>query len=334
VRTLSLITLALAAASTLFVLVLIGRRVWLSAVEGRQRALRERLRPVAIALVEADGFEPPALRPAEAEVFAELLARYFRSLRGPARQRITAYFEDNGAVDVELRRLGGRRRWRRATAAFALGDMGSQRAVSALLRALEDGGSDVRTAAARSLGRLGSVEAIEPLIAASVHGRAPRAVANAALLEIGPPAVPRLVELTAHADPEIRADALDLLGLLGTAAHARVLPERLRDSSARVRAATAGTLGRLGGAEARTALIGALDDRVPFVRAAAARALGQIGGRQAAGALLRVAREDRFVPAQEAARALVRIDPSLVARVADAADAGPHLREAGDLAAL
>jgi HEAT repeat protein len=78
----------------------------------------------------------------------------------------------------------------------------------------------------------------------------------------------------------------------------------------------------------------ALGDRVPAVRGAAARALGQIGGRQATEALLPVARTDSFEPAREAAAALARIDPTLVIRVASEPGAGPHLREAADLAAL
>src|SRR5262249_34444462 len=149
--------------------------------------------------------QPPELRGAEAEVFAELLSGYSRLLRGESRERIAAYFEASGAVSEEIRLLRSRCAWRRAAAAFAPGDMCSPRAAPDLVRMLDDRVREVRMAAARSLGRLGSVEAIERLVAAGVSGEVPRDVASLALLDIGPAAVPSLLELTAHDDPQIRA---------------------------------------------------------------------------------------------------------------------------------
>jgi len=189
-------------------------------------------------------------------------------------------------------------------------------------------------AATRSLGRLGAVEAIEPVIVAALAGRIPRDVAGLALLDLGPTAVPRLLELTQDDDPRVRAAALELVGLLGDAADARSVLDRLRDPAAAVRAAGAEALGRLGAGQARDALVGALEDRVPAVRAAAARALGRTGGSRAVEALLSVARADEFEPARAAAETLARIDRQLVLRTASEPDAGPHLREAADLVAL
>jgi HEAT repeat protein len=335
VRPVALATLALAAASALFILVLVLRRTWLSRRRRAREALAERLRPRAVALVESDGDEdPPELRGAEAEVFAELLSGYSRLLRGEPRERIARYFEASGAVAEQIRMLRSRRTWRRATAAFVLGDMGSPRADPELVRMLDDRAREVRMAAARSLGRLGSVEAIERLVAAGVSGDVPRDVASLALLDIGPAAVPSLLGLTAHEEPQIRANAVELIGLLGTAGDSDGLVGRLRDPAAGVRASAAGALGRLGAAQARDALVRALDDRVPDVRVAAARALGQIGGQRAMDALLRVARTDSFDPARAAASALARIDPVLVVRSAVEPDAGPHLVEAADLVSL
>jgi HEAT repeat protein len=212
--------------------------------------------------------------------------------------------------------------------------MASERAVPELLRMLSDRARDVRMAAARSLGRVRAVDAIGPLVTAGVSGRVPRDVANLALLDIGPPAVPKLVELSSHTEPVIRSSAVELIGLLGAAGDAEPLLDHLTDPAAAVRVTTAGALGRLGAADARDALMDALDDRVPAVRAAAANALGQIGGRQATQALLPIARTDTFEPARAAAEALSRIDPALVIRAATAPDAGPHLREAADRARL
>ncbi|MDM7830599.1 HEAT repeat domain-containing protein [Cellulomonas edaphi] len=312
------------------VLAALAHRRRLARREARRREIATRLRAVAIDLVDGEVTPVPRLSAPEALVFADLLVRYARGLRGQAHERIAAYFEDTGAVDREVRHLGSRRERVRVEAAFGLGDMGSARAVPALLAALEDRSVDVRAAATRSLGRIGATEAVEPVIAASVAQRLPRAVAGAALLEIGSPAVGQLLVLLGHEDPHVRADAAELVGLLGAANDADALPTRLRDASPDVRAASAVALGRLGSADARDQLVATLSDRVPFVRASAARALGQIGGRTATAALLDVARRDEFDPAAEAARALARIDPALVITVAAQSDASQHLVEAAD----
>ena len=334
-RPLAVVGLVLTAGSLLLLLVLVARRSYLAHRARTRDELVHRLRPLAIAFVESDEPQtPPELRGLEAEIFANLLGTYARLLRGAAWERIAAYFEATGGVDEQLGRLHSRRAWRRATAAFTLGDMCSSRAAPDLLVALDDPAREVRMAAARSLGRLGAVEAIEPLVAAAHAGRVPRDVSALALLDLGPPALPRLVALSRNVEPAIRADAIELIGLLGEAGDEKSLLGHLTDPSAAVRAATATALGRLGAAEARDALVRALGDRVPEVRAAAAGALGRIGGRRAADALVPVARADAFEPARAAAQALARIDPGRVVQAASEPDAGPHLREAADLVLL
>ena len=334
-RALELISLALLATSLVFIVVLTARRSYVGSQIRRRDRLTTELRQLAIAFVEGDADEAvPEYRDVEAEVFAELLGGYARLLRGEGRERIAAYFEARGGVDEQLRRLHSRRAWKRATAAFMLGDMCSRRAVGELMQALDDRARPVRMAAARSLGRLGAVEAIEPLIESGVSGRLPGDVTGLALFDLGPVAVPRLLELSASDEPAIRARALELVGLIGDAHDAKPVLDRLSDPAAGVRAASADALGRLGAGEARDALVRALDDRVPAVRAAAARALGQTGGRRAAEALLPVARADSFEPAREAADALARIAPALVVAAAAEPDSGPHLREAADLLSL
>jgi HEAT repeat protein len=332
-RPLAFLILGLTSVMLVFLVVLMIRRSWLVRRQRRRDALVRDLRPAALSLVE-DNAHPPALRGFEAEVFAELLGGYARLVRGESHDRITAYFEATGAVEEQREHLSSRRAWRRASAAFALGDMGSPRAVPWLLRGLDDKSRDVRMAAARSLGRIGAIEAIQPLIEAGVDRRVPRDVVGLALFDIGPAAVPSLLELTGHQEPKVRANAVELVGFLGDPGEAGSLSEGLHDAAAPVRAATAGALGRLGAAAARDALVNALDDRVPSVRVAAARALGQIGGRRALEALLQVARTDEFEPARVAAGSAARIDPAAVVHTAEAPDAGPHLREAADLVGL
>jgi HEAT repeat protein len=259
---------------------------------------------------------------------------YSRQLTGASRERIVDYWESSGLLDQQVRQLQSYFSWKRAEAAFVLGDVGPLRVAPLLVGLLDDPEHDVRAAAARSLGRLGAVEAIGPLITASVRGRLPREVADMALLDIGPPAVESLAELAGHEDPGVRASAVHLIGLTGAAADIGPVVDHLADPAASVRAASASSLGRLGAGEARDALIVALGDRVPDVRTAAARALGQIGGQQATEALIPIARTDLFEPARAAAQAIGRMDPAVLLRLAADHDTGPHLLEAADRAAL
>jgi hypothetical protein len=326
--------LVLTAAGSLSVYLLAVRRLCLMRSDRRHSAGGERLATLAAAL--AGGDLEPANDPAQAELelLAELLARYSRQLTGEARPNIAAFFERHGLIARELAHLGHRRPWRRARAAFLLGDMCSQQAVEPLLRALEDPSRDVRSAAARSLGRLGSGRAVEPLVRALVEQRVPRAVGGHALLTLGSEALGPLRPLILDTEAVVRATAVELVGLLGDANDAGLLTDRLRDSAAEVRAKAARALGRLGAEEATMALREALGDRIGFVRANAAVALGLVGDRASAPALLEMARSDEFDPAQAAARALSRLYPELLWSAARDSTSGPHLAEAADLTAV
>lgn len=327
---------ALVVLSAVVLTVLVLRRVALARDERRRADAEARLRASALALVagDEDAVDVPELRGRDAVVFAELLGRYARRLRGDSADRIAAFFERHGGVEREVQALRGWRTWRRAVAAYALGDMSARSAIPALLEALEDRQRDVRAAAARSLGKLGAVEAVGPLVEALAARLVPPAVAGYALVQIGPAAVPALEALLTHADPVVRARAAELLGLVGDASAAGPLVGRLRDSSAEVRARAARALGRVGAGDAAAELRAALEDRVPFVRTSAATALGAIRDHAAFEGLLRQARTDSHDPAHAAAAALAAIDPRRIARISLDPAAGPHVREAADLAAV
>jgi hypothetical protein len=329
-------SIALVAASAALLAVLVARRFALARAERRRLEAEERLRPFALSLVADDeaGVEPPPLSHDDGVAFAGLLARYARRLRGRSAERIARYFEQEGFVAREVAALADRRGWRRATAAYALGDMFASSAVPHLLAALDDRNREVRAAAARSLGRLGAVEAVEPLVEGLADHRVPPAVAGFALVQIGQPALPELKALLGHEDQGVRARASELVGLLGDACDGRPLLNGLSDSSAEVRASAARALGRLGAEGAAAGLRCALHDRVPFVRTSAAHALSGIGDATAVPALLEQARTDEFYPAQAAASALVAIGRDAASAAASRPDAGPHVFEAVDLAAL
>jgi len=330
-ETLGVAALVLAALSTVFLGALVVRRVTLARDERRREELERRLRPMALAIVDGGDIEAAPLDVTELAVLAEVIGRLSRSVRGDARERIASYFAGTTALAGELDALGDRRGWRRATAAYRLGDMACLESLPRLVAGLEDHDADVRASAARSIGLLGSPDGAEPLVRVLAEGRVPRAIAFRAVLDLGPAALPGLRRLAHDSDPDLRAAATELMGFLGDAGDAALLVVAAEDPSAEVRARATAALGRLAASEGAEALTRALDDRIYFVRLHAARALGKVGERAAVGRLLRQAREDRFEAARAAAEAVAQIDPDALVAAAAEADAGPHLHEAADL---
>lgn len=319
----------------LLLLITLAIRRVVTVRQGRRYATAvRRVRPIAILMVEGESGERPVLGAGDQAVLAEVLGRYSRQLTGGDRTRVADYFRGSDALAQSLHELGSRRAWRRAAAAYRLGDMGCEEAAPALLAALGDSNRTVRAAAARSLGRLKIVDAAKPLVEALVSGLVPSGVAGEALVELGPAAVPELRAIAEHPSHRLRAAAIALLGLVGDSADSPLAVRCLGDPSAEVRAAAAETLARIGGPPAESALRSTLDDRIAFVRAGAAGALGVIGSRAALPRLLEIARADAFRPARAAAQAVARISPKTLAAAAEEPDAGPHLHQAADLSAL
>jgi HEAT repeat protein len=329
-----IVALVFVAAALAMLVLLVIRRTVLARRDRRYADAERRVRPLAIALVEGDGGKPPTLSSADQAVLAEVLGRYSRKLTGAAHARIADYFRGTPAVRVALHDLRARRMWRRAAAAYRLGDMADPEVAPALFAALDDGSRQVRAACARSLGRLGIVDAALPLVEAFVSRRVPSGVAGQALVELGPAAVPELRRIAEHPEPQIRAAAVTLIGLVGDSREAPLAVSALEDPSADVRRAAAETLSRIGGAAAEPPLRAALSDRLHFVRAAAAAALGALHSDAALPQLLEIARTDEFRPARAAAQAVARIAPRELAAAANEPGAGPHLHEAADLGAL
>ena len=329
-QALVVVALAFAVANAAFVVGLVARRLVANRIERRAAELERRVTPLAHRLIDGEGVDTLSLR-GEEVALARVLARMSRLVKGDARRRIGEHFAGTAAYADERRALGSRRAWRRAAAAFALGDMAVDAAAPDLLRAIDDPNRDVRSAAARSLGRLRVADAVEPLVRGLADGSLPQLVAGSALLAIGADAVPELRQLAVHDDSDVRAVAIELVGLLGSAADADVLEVGLGDPDPRVRARAAGGIGRVGAQSAAAAAAGALVDPSPSVRAAAAQALGAVGERAMLAELVEMAQGDEFEPARAAAYAAGRLDPDALAAVARP---GPHVLEVCDLAGL
>jgi HEAT repeat protein len=309
-----------------------GRRIHLARRESRQADLEARTVPIALELVAGGLGEQPAktLSRDEAEALATVLQRYGRVLTGEGRERIALFFERAGVVAKEVGLLKARQPWRRAVAAYVLGDIGSREAVDPLLEALDDRNGDVRAATTRSLGKLRAPAAVAPILRLMVDARIPVSAGSLALLEIGPPALPGLLNLVAEGSEAERLAAMELVIEMGDASHSRIFVDRLSDESSDVRARAARALGNLGAADATMELRRSLHDPNPSVRAASASSLGRIGDRESLAGLLRQAGEAEFAPARAAARAAGTIDPQRVIQEGRKAGAAPHLAEAGD----
>jgi HEAT repeat protein len=334
---LDVVALALSAGSAVMLTVLVLRRLEVARRARRRAELEDGLKPIALALLDGGSSELPALGRREGEVLADLLGRYAQAVTGEARDRVARYFAWEGTVARELDTLtdntGDEPAWRRATAAFRLGDIGTPAAEPALVHALSDPSQEVRIAAARSLGRLRVPESVPSLLASAADRRVPGPLVRWALLQIGPQALPGLRALLSAEEPRARAGAVQLIGLLGGPRDAAEVGARLRDTAAVVRAQAALALARIGSEETMEALLATLEDRIPEVREAAGTALGALRDRRAAAPLAEHAEHDTFEVARASARSLVAIDPSAAAARA-AASGSPHLLEALDLAGI
>ena len=170
----------------------------------------------------------------------------------------------------------------------ALGQLGSRKAVEALIFTLHHGEGDARLEAARALGQLGTERGTEALITA-LHDvqLSLKSSAAQALLQIGSErAVQALISAVDDDHYEVRWMAAKRLGYVGSEAAVEALISALNDEHCAVRWGAAEALGGVASQRAVEALILALDDRNRDVRSIAARALGQAGSDRAVDSLI------------------------------------------------
>jgi HEAT repeat protein len=323
------VALVLVLVGVMYSLLLWARRLHAGRSEERTAQARDRVEPVAHALLDGE----PAGRTARRDEHAltEILAELAPALTGESRGAIAGHFEASGAIARISRRLADPRAHRRAEHAALLGDMCSPLAELPLLQALNDRDPDVRLAAARSLGRLRPRSAAGPLLYALVQGLVPRAVAANALISIGAAALPGVRNLLSDEEPAARANAVELLGRLGNPRDSVSLRERLGDDAPLVRRRACEALARLGADDAGDALEELLADDIADVRMSAAEALAAVGDERSAPTLLRLVHHDSVEVAEVAARALTAVAPGLVVELGGDIDAHPQLRHAASL---
>lgn len=270
--------------------------VWLRLLGRVQKRRRDRVEsawrgPVDELVIEGVALPPVPRR--EAPVVVELLLRYRAMLRGPEAVRITDYLESQGYVQRATDGLRSRNRWRRADSASLLGRMKSDASVDALVGLMSDDSDDVRMVAARSLAAIGHPRAVDALANALADPSRWTATTVAAnLVEMGPAAVPTLIEIAESADsgrPGAHEAAVTAVRVLGEIRDPRAEPVLIvlleSAGSLNMRARAASALGAVGGPLAPPALRAALRDDEWQVRAQAASSLGALRDRESVEAL-------------------------------------------------
>lgn len=174
----------------------------------------------------------------------------------------------------------------RREAVITLGEMGDERCVEPLARALRDGDWQVREVAIEAMGQVGS-PAVETLLKL-LRDWEVRKYAIASLGKIRDERVldPLVLQLR---NDEFKDDAVDALVQLGEPSVGRLVGA-LRDKDENVRKCAVRALGRIKSGEAIDPLIGMLGDKDWYTRLTAAAALESIGderGREAIKSLLK-----------------------------------------------
>ncbi|MBN1814369.1 MAG: HEAT repeat domain-containing protein [Anaerolineae bacterium] len=193
-----------------------------------------------------------------------------------------------------------------ARAAWALGNIKSEKAMEALIIHLSSPMALTRFLAARALGHSESERAIDNLFLCLEDRVA--SVRNSAVWALGEIKCERAVDclLSRLDDPMgfVRTSTARALGTIGSERAVERLLTHLNDSDTEVRASIVEALGEIGSERALNDLLLCLEDRFTSVRASAARALGRIGSEQAVDDLLVCLRSRNRNVCIEAAQAL------------------------------
>jgi len=211
------------------------------------------------------------------------------SLRTPERKSFWV------ASGIEVTRIGqaldaadaaehSTRRW----LAVVLGFTRDARALSPLVRRLEDPDAAVRIAVIEALVTLGDRKAVAPLLARldDPDAHVGRGAIEASVKLGGKLALPMLLAKLDHPDTEVRRAIIRALGQLGEKKAVTPLLARLDDPEPRVRRAATEALARLCDKRAVAPLLTKLEDPEAAVRAAVIEALVTLGDKQVVPSLL------------------------------------------------
>jgi HEAT repeat protein len=176
----------------------------------------------------------------------------------------------------------------RSWLAYILGRSEDSRALSPLMRKLDDPSPVVRRAVIGALMKLGDKQAVAPLLTKldDQDKEVCRAVIEA-LVKLGDKqAVAPLLAKLDDQDKDIRRAVIAALGQLGDRQAVALLLTKLDDQDKDIRRAVIEALVKLGDKQAVAPLLAKLDDQDKDIRRAVIAALGQMGDKQAVAPLL------------------------------------------------
>lgn len=305
--------LALAAVAILWMLLLIGLRVFHQRREARRLADRRKVDAALVGLLQGRCDLQRDLAPfaRRARLIAEALLDFLGLVRGHDREIVLAALIELGVPQVLCARLRSGSVAGRMVCLEALAAFPGEATEEALREALESASPEMRLTALRSLYETRRDLPLGSLLAELETGRLrPSATVGefvrtlvaeipataAAELRGGllPPdvqllvidglasagdygAVPTLISLASHGATEVRAAALRALGALNHPAAEGAVAQGLRDAEWPIRAAAAEAAGAIGLSKLANELAGRMEDPVWRVRFLAAGALSRLG---------------------------------------------------------
>ena len=212
-------------------------------------------------------------------------------------------------VDHVSTLLGSESEYTRMYTAWALGEIGNERGVDALQRALLDVNQKVRKHATEALGKIGCDRSVEALLRALkdedsvVCGSATEALGKICSAR----SVDALLLALKDEDSVLRGKAAEALGKIDTAGSTDALLLALKDEDPVLRGSAAEILGKIGNARSIGALLLALKDDDNYVRERVAQALGEIGSERSVEALMLALKDEDSGVRGKAAEALGKI---------------------------
>ncbi len=221
------------------------------------------------------------------------------------KDKVIELYQISGFTEKRMEQLHSHLKSRRSEAARRLGRIGDERAVPELRELLQDPKEDVREAVLFALGRIGTQDALEAMLDALERGdRWSQEKVAEAVDEAGDESRQVLVGLLRDGNPSRRAFAAEVMGGIGGEEEAVYLEEALGDEKVDVRARAADSLGKMRHRRSRPALLEALGDPAWEVRAQAVKALGRIGDEKDTAEIVHALRDSEWWVRNNAAAAL------------------------------
>ncbi|AKB23524.1 putative oxidoreductase/HEAT repeat-containing protein [Methanosarcina sp. MTP4] len=243
------------------------------------KALKSKDGNIRLAAIMAlgEGGEEAAVEPIN-----QILTRDYPLIRKSAAFALGKIGSDR-AVEVLLKEMKSSEEEKiRSSAAISLGKMGSEESVPYLIERLREGKVDVRSSAALALGMVGDETAVEPLIEVLESGKAEDGRLKSAL----------------NTKPEVRKSVVLALGEIGSKEATETLIDVLLDEEEdqEVRKAAAAALGKIGDPEVVDTLSRVLNDaETPLsIKTEVIPALGKIEDRKAAETLIVRLDDEKF----------------------------------------